>query len=395
MQLKSRHPSGVVPAARRPAEPGPGIVTPEDPRGNPGEDEAMPDTAGHVVDATGHMPPAVRGAEPGWGTVLGNTIRLWVQRRVTPRMSRVWPVVATLRFGVALAAAAVVLVAGGTITVALSHGTAPASKPRPGQQASTGTGADDATGAAGTGGRVATGTTAMRQAAQWVLHQAGSRAVVSCDPAMCSVLEQHGVPTGRLLTLRGGRSGPLGSSLMVATAALRSEFGSRLATVYAPVTLAVFGSGSTRVAIRVIAPDGAAAYKRALAADQRARRRMGRQIAVINPLITVSGAARRELLAGRVDARLLVTLTALAARQPLTILRFSASPGTGAARRVPLRSADITTGAAPGMLRHFYQARRPRFHPSTLNVLRTGPRGTVLRVGYPAPSPLGLLRTRS
>ena len=218
--------------------------------------------------------------------------------------------------------------------------------------------------------------------------------MVSCDPTMCSVLEQYAVPADRLLTLRSGQSDPLGSDIVVVTPAVRSEFGGRLATVYAPVTLAVFGSGSTRVAVRAIAPHGAAAYTGALSADQRARKRAGRQLAA-NPGIIVSPAARHQLVAGRVDARLLVTLTTLAAMHPVDIIRFGASPGSGAALAVPLRSADIAAATPAGVLRHFFQVQRKPFRPSALHVLHTGPRGTVLRLLYPAPSPLGLLGKRS
>ncbi len=55
-------------------------------------------------------------------------------------------------------------------------------------------------------------------------------------------------------------SDPLGSDLVVATPALRSQFGARLASVYAPVVIASFGSGAARIDIRAVAADGTAAY---------------------------------------------------------------------------------------------------------------------------------------
>ena len=83
-------------------------------------------------------------------------------------------------------------------------------------------------------------------------------------------------------------------------------FGSRLATVYAPQTLASFGSGAARIDVRVIAPDGAAAYRTALAADLRARRAAGLQL-LADPRVSAQASARSQLAAGRVDERLLMT----------------------------------------------------------------------------------------
>ena len=176
--------------------------------------------------------------------------------------------------------------------------------------------------------------------------QASPDAIVACDPAMCAALEAHGVPAGRLLALTPARSDPLGSDLVVATAAVRGQFGARLAGVYAPVTLASFGSGTARIDVRAVAPDGAAAYWAALAADVRARASAGAQL-LRNRSIHVSAAARSALADGEVDPRLLVTLAALAHLHPLDIAGFG-RPSPGASAGVPLRSADIAGAAPPG-----------------------------------------------
>jgi hypothetical protein len=374
-----------APHAGAPPTAASGPDTPAKQETDPWADVALPDVTRHVSPVTTGTVRAARSSQPGWGRVLTTTVQLWSRRRVAPLASRVRSVVATWRFLLALTVAAAVFVAG-AITVALSTRTAPASKPGPGQQASTAAGA--------AGGGLASATLARQQAGRWIFQQASGDAVVSCDPAMCSVLEQDGVPAGRLLTLRPGQSDPLGSDIVIATPAVRSEFGSRLASVYAPVTLAVFGSGSTRIDIRAIAPDGAAAYSGAFAADQRARKLAGQQMAT-NPRITVSGTARQQLMAGQVDSRLLVTLTTLAAMHPVTIKGFGSSPGTGSTPGVPLRSADLAVATTAGVLRHFFSIQRPPYHPAALNVLYNRPRRTVLRVLYPVPSPLGLLGTRS
>ena len=80
---------------------------------------------------------------------------------------------------------------------------------------------------------------------------------------MCAALQASGVAAGRLLVLGTSASDPLGSDLVVATPALRSEFGARLASVYAPVVIASFGSGAARIDIRAVAADGTAAYEAA------------------------------------------------------------------------------------------------------------------------------------
>jgi hypothetical protein len=82
----------------------------------------------------------------------------------------------------------------------------------------------------------------------------GPVAVLSCDPAMCAVLVQHGIPAGNLLVLGPGSTDPLGSAVVLATAAVRNMFGSRLDSVYAPDTLASFGAGQAQIDIRIVAP---------------------------------------------------------------------------------------------------------------------------------------------
>ena len=97
------------------------------------------------------------------------------------------------------------------------------------------------------------------------------------------------IPAARLLPLGGSNPAPLGSDLIVSTAAVRSEFGARLASVYAPVVLASFGTGSAQTAVRVVASDGGAAYLRGLRTDVAARATAGRQL-LQNPRLHASGA---------------------------------------------------------------------------------------------------------
>ena len=229
------------------------------------------------------------------------------------------------------------------------------------------------------------------QAAAWVAGQVSAGAIVACDPAMCSALVQRGLPAANLLVLGPEAADPLGSAVVVATAAVRNMFGPRLVTVYAPQTLASFGTGPTRIDVRAMAPDGAVAYRGALAADLRARRAAGAQL-LANPRIILPPAARMELAAGEVDARLLITLAAMAVNGPVHILAFG-DQGPGASMGTPLRSAEILAAGAtgPAMLA-FVRAQRPPYLPGQSGLAPAPGGGTELTIAFTAPGPLGLLQ---
>jgi hypothetical protein len=307
--------------------------------------------------------------------VLTTTARLWLRRRL-----------GGMRRSRSARARWLVLIVAGLVAAAVLAATATMVLPGRGGQGTGPPGAAQALAAA-----------ARQRAAAWVAGQASPDAIVACDPAMCAALQAHGVPAGRLLVLTPARADPLGSDLVVATAAVRGRFAARLAGVYAPVTLASFGSGAARIEVRAVAPDGAAAYRAALAAAARAPAAAGGRL-LRNRSVHVSAAARPALAGGEVDPRLLAVLATLAGLHPLDITGFGRpSPGAGAG--VPLRSADIAGAAPPGPgapvslpgLMAILRAQRPPYRPSSLAIVRTGPAGPVLRIGYPVPSPLGLL----
>ncbi len=329
-------------------------------------------------------PPARRpGAEPSWGTVVVTTFRLWLHRRMARTR---WRVLAGLLV-------AAILFGAGAITVAVTRpGTSP------GSSRGSGT-AQGGSGAASVGGALGAVATARKQAAAWVARQVNSDEIIGCDPIMCAALEAAHLQANRLLMLGPNQPDPLGSEILMDTGTLRSQFGSRLTSVYAPVSLAAFGSGAALVEVRVFAPDGAHAYLTQLAADVAARRSAGAEMAH-NPSIHAAPAARRQLAAGEVDTRLMETLVTLASSHPVDIISFGARQA-GASPGVPLRSAEITGAPGPGStpaasveeLRGFLIAQQTTYHPSVIAVVKTTSRRTVLRVGYPAPSLLGLLGT--
>jgi hypothetical protein len=212
---------------------------------------------------------------------------------------------------------------------------------------------------------------------------------------MCAALQQRGVPAGDLLALGpGGPPDPLASNVVIATAAVRSEFGARLTAVYAPVLLAAFGAGPAAIQVRAMAPDGAAAYLSSLRSDQAARRLAGTEL-LRNGRLAVSGQARVQLGAGRVDARLLATLATLADIQPLRIVAF-ADAGPAAAPAVPFRLAEVAPGpdAGPGWSQsvlRFLAVQQAQFRPAAAGPIRLPGYTQAVRIEYASPSPLGLL----
>lgn len=218
---------------------------------------------------------------------------------------------------------------------------------------------------------------------------------MSCDPAMCLALRDGGFPASGLMPLGSAAADPLGSSVIAETAALRSQFGPRLASVYAPVVIASFGSGAARVDIRAYAAGSAADYRAALAADAAARRAAGQRL-LGNPHFAAVAAARRELAAGRVDSRLLITLAALAARHGVLVESFGSADPHGDPL-MPVRSADLAVpqaGPARGAyLQSVLAVLRAQRSPATAARTRLAGAGAaaVLQIGFAAPTPIGLL----
>ena len=324
--------------------------------------------------------------EPSWPTVIATTLRLWLERHPLPGRRWTWGRLAVLLTVLSCA------VAAGVAGVAIGRTTTPSSAAR---SAVTSRAVTPRAATAGTAPAGALGPAiAVRdQAAKWIARQLAPSAIVACDPAMCAALEARGLLASSLLVLDTAAADPLGSDVVVATPAVRSQFGGRLASVYAPAVIARFGSGAAQIEIRAIAPSGAAAYESALAADRLARVKAGREL-LGNAHLAVSSAAKAALRSGDVDPRLLITLAALAAQQPLRVLAFDdPSPGVPAA---PFRGAELApvhTGAQAKTILQamlsFVEAQRPPFVPLRASI----DRDAQVSFEYAAPSPLGELNT--
>ena len=234
-------------------------------------------------------------------------------------------------------------------------------------------------------------------AATWIAQQVSRGTVVACDVATCAALRARGIAAANLIELGpGGASDPLGTGIVVATAAVRSEFGSRLSGVYAPLVIASFGSGGAAIQIRVTAPDGSAAYLRELHSDLLARRVAGAQL-LRSTHLTAAPAARRALAGGDVDTRLLEVISALAGSHHIVVAGFGDS-GPGASSAVPLRSADIAVAPGTGSgheslssLVAFLHAQERSYRPASVTRTRLASGQPAIRVQFGDPSPLGLL----
>jgi hypothetical protein len=263
--------------------------------------------------------------------------------------------------------------------------------------AGTGIGAVAASGG-GAGSRVHTASdpaAAYRaEAATWAARQVGPASVIACDPAMCAALQQRGIPAADLLVLGpDGPADPLASNVVIATEPVRSEFGLRLAQVYAPVVLASFGTGTAGIEVRAVAPDGAAAYRSGLRADLAARKRLGTELAR-NPRLALSPPARARLTGGAVDDRLLAILATLSDLHTVRVVSF-ADAGPGAGPGVPMREVVITAAApsaswAASAL-SFLAAQQPPYRPALAALIRLPAGEPAVQIEYPAPGPLGLL----
>jgi hypothetical protein len=226
------------------------------------------------------------------------------------------------------------------------------------------------------------------QAAAWIAQQVLPSVLIGCDPLMCQALEAANVSASRLSVVQPSAPDPLGVEVIVATPALQSQFGPRLATVYAPLVLASFGSGAQRIDIRYLPPGGTAAFEASLASAKRSRIQAGQQL-LSNKHVQASAQARGALLAGDVDPRLLITLGLLAHEIPVRLVLFD-DPSPGASSAVPLRGAEIGASASAGLSAiTAFLAQQTTYQPSQYHEVRIAG-AQVVTVQYDAPGPLGL-----
>jgi hypothetical protein len=305
-------------------------------------------------------------SDPSWSAVARTTVRLWLDRHYRRRAGR--------RRLVLLLSALVAMALGAGVTLAFTQ---------PGRGTATQVKATSGT------GRLQLAAAARQQASAWITREVASDITVGCDVVICNELQRSGF-AGALLPLQPSAPDPLGAQLVVATPVIRNQFGTRLASVYAPLVIASFGSGAERIDVRYMAPDGSKAFEAQLATYRRNRITAGRQLADNNH-IQVSPAARQALLAGQVDPRLLVTLSTLAGLMPLHLIAFD-DPSPGASADVPLRGAEIGAAASAGLpaMVAFMHAQQGQYAPAVARITQDASGQHVFIVRYDAPGPMEL-----
>jgi hypothetical protein len=315
------------------------------------------------------QPTPARQAEPSWPTVVRTTVNLWLERHRDRGANR--------RHLVLVVSALVAMALGAGVTLAFTQ-------PEPEHAASL-------SGSSAASADALQAVAADRhQAARWIAQQVAADVVVSCDPEMCAELQKSGFSAGQLMELQPSAPDPLGSQLVVATPVIRNQFGTRLASVYAPLVIASFGAGAERVDVRYVAPDGSAAFEAQLAADKKNRIAAGEQL-LTNKRLQASQPARQALLAGQVDPRLLVTLSALVHLLPLHLVAFD-DPSPGASSDVPLRGAELGAAASAGLpaMVAFLNAQQDPYAPAVARIAQIAGGQSVVTVRYDAPGPMGL-----
>ena len=310
-------------------------------------------------------PGTVARADPSWPTVAGTTVRLWFDRHYGRRARR----------------RSIVLVLSALVAMALGAGVTLAFTQRETASTHVGPHAPNA---------IQVAQADRQKAAVWIAREVASNIVVGCDLQMCNQLQKSGFPGARLMQLQPTSPDPLGSQLVVATPVIRNQFGTRLASVYAPLVIASFGSGAERVDVRFVAPDGSKAFEAGLATDRQARTAAGGQL-LANNHVQASAQARNALLAGRVDPRLLVTLGTLAGLMPIQLVAFD-DPSPGASPEVPLRGAEIGAATAAGLpaMVTFLKAQQDEYAPAVASMTQIANGQHVVTVRYDAPGPMGL-----
>jgi hypothetical protein len=354
-------------------------------------------------------------AEPSWGRVIINTIKLWVlwrlrlivlgSARAAGKQTRGGPLPRRPRrrrqgtvWRWRLAAIVAAMAIGAAAALAITGMTSPAARVLPSGDNSAGAPAGrpgTASGNAPVGSVAGRGpaATVRSVAAAWIAAQLSAATIIACDPAMCAALQAAGVNAGQLMPVPAGTADPGDAEILVTP-----PMAGRLAGRYGLALIASFGSGATSIEVRATEPGGAAAYAAALRADLAARKSAGSEL-LRNWRIAFTAQDARQLRAGQVDSRLLATLAALTAKYPIRVDAFGdAAPGvTAPGAALPLRGVTITiTGgqnrtvslaAALALVR----SQSAPYQPAHAAIVYPAATQAALNVEFAAPSPLGLL----
>jgi len=327
--------------------------------------------------------------DPPWINVIGTTLRLWLRRRVlrVPDSERIGT---RHRGRLAAVLAAVVVVAGGAVAITLTvHAHADGSHRQSYLIRLKRISAQAQARAAAAAAAQANGEAAAR----WIAAQADHGLVIGCDPVTCAAILAAGYPTGGQVVLQPGVRLPGPGSLIVATSAVRAQYGARLGTV-APAVIASFGAGAQAAQVAIVVPGGQQAYSRAASKALAARRHAGRTL-LQDREVHARGAIRTDLRSGRIDPRLISALRRLAAHYAVYLVRFG-DAGPQAGRAVPFRMAEVAVSPrgsgrrAGSNLRGMEKLLKgePARYRAKLLQKRLAGGAVVLEIKFLAPSPV-------
>jgi hypothetical protein len=238
-------------------------------------------------------------------------------------------------------------------------------------------------------------------AAAWAAHQLSPGTIVACDPQMCSALAAGGFPTGQQAQLAQNSQSLSGASLVAVTPRLRQLFAARpsFGTDVAPVVLASFGTGRALVTIQPVDPAGGAAYQASFSKDVQDRIRVGQEL-LNSGKVVAAPKAKRALLAGDVDPRILLAIKALIQQLAGVKIASFGDSGPSVSPGVPFRAAnfvatDLSAGETPqAYLQQMIAVLRahasfPAIQHATPVTMANGL--TAVGIMYFAPTPLGLV----
>ena len=339
-------------------------------------------TGGATSGSSAHRAPIA--AEPSWIKVIATTLRLFVRRRIlhVPDNGKIGRGRRTAL--AAVAAVVVVAVAAGVVAVVVAATGKPASHLASQSRATRSrlTPAQKQARAAYARTVAANTTTA----ATWIAAEVSERAVIGCDPATCAALQLAGYGNSSQIVLRPGVVLPTAGAVVVATPAVRAQYGADLVAT-TPEIIAAFGAGPAAVQVRVVVPGGQAAFTQAMSTALKARRSAGLRL-IGDHTVHVYPAPHLALTAGLVDPRLLTALQDLAARNSVDIYSFT-DAGPVADVSAPYRQAEIiglTSRRAVTAIARQLTALPDGVRPE-LAVVRAPAGNYALTLRFKAPSP--------
>lgn len=225
---------------------------------------------------------------------------------------------------------------------------------------------------------------ARREADRWIVQNVPANRRLIVDDALWVDLVEAGMSTNRVArytTFDAGsdvgiepQRGWQDYHVVVSVESVRAfpdRYPEVRAALHSSAVLAVFGTGTDRVEVRKIVPGGADRAGRTSAGsghDAAAAAEAGAELAR-NPSVALTPAARRALVAGRVDQRLMTMLVAVAADRPVSVDAFSSDPaeaGTGAPyRSIAFRARSDDDARA---IRRLLADQVPPYRPAAIEV---------------------------